>query len=74
MTKKEKIERCFSENTSENYLKKILNCNDDDMCWCDSGKKYKYCHKTFRGKDIIPGRINYFFTQIKKKKCVYIQI
>ena len=72
MTKKEKIEKFFSDNTPENYLTKIINCKDDDACWCDSGRKYKDCHKKFKGKDIIPNRLDFLFSQLKKKKmCLH---
>lgn len=72
MKKKEKIDNYFRDNSYENYLTRIINCKDDDSCWCDSGIKFKDCHKQYRGKKVNIGKINFLMSQIKKKKmCLH---
>jgi len=67
-----KILKYFEENSIDNYIKKIVNCKDNDACWCDSGKKYKDCHKLYKGKDINNGRTLYLLSKLKNKKmCLH---
>lgn len=72
MRKKSKLEIFLEENTPEKYLSKIINCGDNDNCWCDSGKKYKDCHKLLKGKDVFLGRADFLLSKLLTKKiCLH---
>jgi hypothetical protein len=51
----------------------MINCSDNDPCWCGSGKNFKECHK-YIGYGAKPsiGKISKQFFDLKKKKmCLY---
>jgi hypothetical protein len=73
MKKIERMKKTISEETASNYLKKIINCSDNDLCWCGSKIKYKNCHKNIsKNKPSPMGKVFYLFHSLRKKKmCLF---
>jgi len=73
MKKVERLEKALSEEVASKYLEKIINCSDNDLCWCGSNIKYKDCHKNISKNKPSPiGKVYHLFTALRKKKmCLY---
>jgi hypothetical protein len=73
MKKVERIEKAVFEEDASKYIKKIINCSDNDLCWCGSKIKYKDCHKNIsKNKPSPMGKVFHLFLSLRKKKmCLH---
>jgi hypothetical protein len=73
MKKIERLEKALSEEVASKYLEKIINCSDNDLCWCGSNLKYKDCHKNIsKNKPSPMGKVHHMFLSLRKKKmCLH---